>query len=322
MGKVLLTGGAGYVGSVVSEHLTLNGFDIIVVDDLRDGNICAIPHSCKFYEGDFSNPDILHELFSNDVSAIMHFAASASVPQSVKNPSLYYQNNVSKTITLLRTMIEAGVKKIVFSSTAAVYGEPVYLPIDEEHPLKPVNPYGRSKLMVEQILEDFHNAYGLKYIALRYFCAAGATDQNGESRKSQETHLIPLVVDTANKKISQIEVCGVDYLTKDGTGVRDFVHVSDIARAHVLALQALDEYPNKIFNLGTETGYSVLEVINNAKHVLECEIPHKFVSRRSGDPASLVSSSKKAKDLLNWVPEQSLDDMIRSTNEWRKNPRY
>lgn len=322
MSVILITGGAGFVGSVVAEHLALEGFDVIVVDDLRDGNLEAVPSSCRFYKKDFSNPEIIREIISGDVSTVMHFAASANVPQSVANPYLFYDNNVSGTISLVQEMVDAGLKKIVFSSTAAVYGEPEYLPIDEEHPLNPVNPYGRSKLMVEQILEDFHKAYDLQYIALRYFCAAGATDQNGESRKSKETHLIPLVVDTAIGKKSKVEVFGNDYPTRDGTGVRDFVHVSDIARAHILALEALDEYPNEIFNLGTETGYSVLEVIGAAQRGLDCDIPHKFSPRRPGDPASLVSSSKNAKNFLNWEPRYNLDDIIRSTYEWRKNPRY
>jgi len=323
MERVLVTGGAGYVGSVVTEALYKNGFPVVVVDDLRDSEKKVFPSGTIFYEQDCGDADALRGIIDeHGISIVMHLAASANVPQSVVSPAPFYQNNVAGTITLLRTMAEAGVNKFVFSSTAAVYGEPEYSPIDEDHPLNPVNPYGRSKLMIEQIIEDFHKAYGLQYIALRYFCAAGATSENGESRKSQETHLIPLVIDTALGKRPHVEVFGSDYPTKDGTGIRDYIHVSNIATAHILAMEALDNVSSGVLNLGTGNGYSVLEVIEATQRVLGCKIPRKHAPSRPGDPASLVASHKKAQEVLGWSPKHTLEDIIRSTYEWRNHPQY
>ena len=320
--EILITGGAGYIGSVVGEHLQTLGYSLVVIDDLRDGKKEAVPASATFYEADFSDEHILDTIFTtHNITSVIHLAASANVPDSVVRPLPYYQNNVTGTIALLKKMKQYSVKSILFSSTAAVYGIPVNNTITETDILKPVNPYGWSKLFDEQIIADTAAAHGLEYIIFRYFCAAGATHKNGESR-GYESHLIPLVIDTALGKRDEIKVFGNQFPTPDGTGVRDYIHVSDIARAHELALAKLGTVTNQIFNLGTNAGYSVLEIIEETEKVLGQKVNFTIVNERPGDPPSLIALAHKAKEQLGWEPSYNLQDIIRSVYAWRNNPRY
>ncbi len=320
---ILVTGGAGYIGSVVVSNLIKNGFSVIVIDDLRDGRRGSIPKGVRFFENNFSNKTVLEEIFYNyKINTVMHFAASANVPLSVKNPALYYYNNISCTLRLLDLMLKHKTDKIIFSSTAAVYGEPQYTPIDEDHPLSPINPYGRSKLMVEEILKDYSIAYNLKFITLRYFCAAGATDDNGESRKSKETHLIPLVVDKIIQPDNDLLIFGNDYDTKDGFGIRDFVHVSDIASAHISALNNIDKFPSSVYNIGSKKGYSILEVVKKAESIFKTNINYIITKRRDGDPAKLTANFDLINRDLGWKPLYNLEKMLKTAMNWRKNPKY
>lgn len=320
--EILITGGAGYIGSVVGEHLQTLGYSLVVIDDLRDGKKEAVPDGATFYEANFSDETILDAIFTtHNITTVIHLAASANVPDSVVRPLPYYQNNVTGTIALLKKMKQHNVKSILFSSTAAVYGIPVNNTIIETDILKPVNPYGWSKLFDEQIIADTAAAHGLEYIIFRYFCAAGATAKNGESR-GYESHLIPLVIDTALGKREEIKVFGNQFPTSDGTGVRDYIHVSDIARAHELALAKLGTVTNKIFNLGTNAGYSVLEIIEETEKVLGQKVNFSIVNERPGDPPSLIALAHKAKEQLGWEPSYNLQDIITSVYAWRNNPRY
>jgi UDP-glucose 4-epimerase len=320
--EILITGGAGYIGSVVGEHLQSLGYSLVVIDDLRDGKIKAVPAGATFYEANFSDTNILDTIFTtHKISCVIHLAASANVPDSVIHPLPYYENNVTATVTLLTKMKQYGVLSILFSSTAAVYGIPVNDTITESDILKPVNPYGWSKLFDEQIIADTAAAHGLNYIIFRYFCAAGATAVNGESR-GYESHLIPLVIDTALGKREEIKVFGNQFPTPDGTGVRDYIHVSDIAKAHELALVKLGTVNNQIFNLGTNAGYSVLQIIEETQKVLGQKVNFSIVKERPGDPPSLIALAHKAKQLLGWEPANSLQDIITSVHAWRNNPRY
>ncbi len=323
MYTILVTGGAGYIGSVVVEQLVEKGYKVVVIDDLRDGNKESIPDSVEFFNDNFGNKKILSEIFLNfDIDVVMHFAAYASVPLSVKTPQEYYQNNVINSINLLNMMIKFDVKKIIFSSTAAVYGEPEYTPIDERHSLTPINPYGFSKLVIENILNDYHKAYGLKNIALRYFCAAGATEKNGESRITKESHIIPLIVDSILDSNKQLRVFGTDYNTKDGSCIRDYIHVSDISLAHIMALEKLDKFQNNVYNIGTNHGYTVLDLIGKAETIHSAKINFSISKRRLGDPSSLVASYEKIQNDLGWEPKCNLKDILISTMNWRKAPNY
>ena len=320
--SILITGGAGYIGSITTTKLLQKNEKVIVVDDLSEGNRKAVSINTVFYTGNFGDPSLLKKIFSeHTIDSVMHFAASANVPDSVINPQKYYRNNVLNTISLLQIMLEFEIKKIIFSSTAAVYGEPEYTPIDEEHPKVPINPYGYSKLFIEQILEDYAVAYNLKYIIFRYFCAAGAIDENGESR-AKETHLIPLVIDAAIDKRKSISVFGNDYPTIDGTGVRDYIHVEDIANAHILGIAQIDNVNNIILNLGTNSGYSVTEIIETSSKVLGESINSSLDKKRPGDPAVLVASNSLAAKLLKWKPKNNINDIIMSAYKWRKKPKY
>jgi UDP-glucose 4-epimerase len=320
--EILITGGAGYIGSVVGEHLQTLGYSLVVIDDLRDGKKEAVPDGATFYAANFSDETILDTIFTkHNIATVIHLAASANVPDSVIRPLHYYQNNVTGTIALLKKMKQYSVKSILFSSTAAVYGIPVNNTIIETDILKPVNPYGWSKLFDEQIIADTAAAHGLEYIIFRYFCAAGATAKNGESR-GYESHLIPLVIDTALGKRDEIKVFGNQFPTPDGTGVRDYIHVSDIARAHELALAKLGTVTNQIFNLGTNAGYSVLEIIEETEKVLGQKVNFSIVKERPGDPPSLIALAHKAKEQLGWEPSYNLQDIITSVYAWRNNPRY
>jgi len=320
--NILVTGGAGYIGSVTSELLEKKGYKVIVIDDLREGKREAISDKSAFYKSNFGDVNTLENIFKNfQIDFVFHFAASANVPNSVIDPLKYYENNVVNTISLLKAMIKFNVKKIIFSSTAAVYGEPVYLPIDEKHQLKPVNPYGSSKLMIENILSDFAHAYDLNFIAFRYFCAAGATEDHGESR-DYETHLIPVVLDQVLKKRDYVTIFGNDFNTTDGTGVRDYVHVEDIARAHILGMERFDGLSGGFFNLGNGKGFSVLEIIRAAEKYLKVKVKYKIGEKRLGDPAVLIASYQKAYRQLGWEPFKTLEDIIKSAYNWRKNPKY
>ena len=322
--EILITGGAGYIGSVVGEHLQTLGYSLVIIDDLRDGKKEAVPDGATFYAANFSDEHILDTIFTtHNITTVIHLAASANVPDSVVRPLPYYQNNVTGTIALLKKMKQYSVKSILFSSTAAVYGIPVNNTIIETDILKPVNPYGWSKLFDEQIIADTAAAHGLEYIIFRYFCAAGATEKNGESR-GYESHLIPLVIDTALSKRDEIKVFGNGFPTPDGTGVRDYIHVSDIARAHELALNAMQnaKVTNQIFNLGTNAGYSVLEIIEETEKVLGQKVNFSIVKERPGDPPSLIALAHKAKEQLGWEPRYNLQDIITSVYAWRNNPRY
>lgn len=301
---ILICGGAGYIGSHANKMLSRMGYETVVFDNLIYGHREAVKWG-SFVEGDLKNPEEIEAVFEKyPIDAVMHFAAYAYVGESVVDPEKYYFNNVACTLNLLRAMRRHGCDKIIFSSTCATYGEPERVPIVEEMDQRPINPYGASKLMVERILADYGVAYGLRSVALRYFNAAGA-DPEGEIGEDHnpETHLIPLVLDAASGKQPDIKVFGTDYPTRDGSCIRDYIHVEDLARAHVLALEYLQSGgASERFNLGNERGTSVLEVIEAARKVTGRDIPVTLVERRPGDPAVLVGSSEKAKRVLGWRP--------------------
>ena len=318
--QILVTGGAGYIGSVVCEMLLDNGHSMVVIDDLRDGNAAAISPGTVFFEKNFSDADTLHHIFSSySIELVIHLAALANVPDSVVNPLNYYENNMNGTVVLLQKMKEFNIQRIIFSSTAAVYGDPVFSPMTEAHPREPVNPYGFSKLFDEQVIKDCCVAHGLQYFIFRYFCAAGATKLHGESR-THESHLIPLAIDTALGKRESLAVFGNDFDTADGSGVRDFIHVADIANAHILAMQS--NQWNQVLNLGTGSGYSVLEIIKETEKVTGKPINYSIAPKRPGDPPSLIASPATAKELIGWEPQHSLYNIISSAVAWRQHPLY
>jgi len=308
MSKVLVTGGAGYIGSHAVLQLLEAGYEVVILDNLVYGHKDLVDSVLKvdLIVGNTSDRPLLDQVFTSyDISAVMHFSAYAYVGESISNPAKYYRNNVEGTLTLLEAMVAHGINKFIFSSTCATYGIPQVIPIPESHPQKPINPYGKSKLMVEQILEDFAKAYGLKYVSFRYFNAAGADPQArlGEDH-CPETHLIPLVLLTALGQRESITVFGTDYNTPDGTCIRDYIHVTDLASAHVLGLAYLQQgHHCQVFNLGNGNGFSVKEVIDCAKQVTERNFPVIYGDRRAGDPPALVGSSSKAQEILGWRPQ-------------------
>ncbi|HHY74181.1 MAG TPA: UDP-glucose 4-epimerase GalE [Bacillus bacterium] len=317
---ILVVGGAGYIGSHIVKQLVKNGQHVVVYDNLSTGHREFVKGNVPFILGDLSNQEQLRLLFSNyPIQAVMHFAANAYVGESVTNPQKYYLNNVSNTLNLLEVMREFNVETFVFSSTCATYGVPMQIPIKEDHPQLPINPYGRSKWMVEQILEDYSNAYGLKYAALRYFNAAGA-DQECEIGEwhDPETHLIPLILDAALGKRNYIQIFGTDYNTEDGTCVRDYIHVEDLATAHILALHYLKEQQqSNVFNLGNGKGYSVREIIRAVEKVTGKGVPTVETTRREGDPAILVGSAEKANAVLQWETKyKSIESIIETAWKW------
>ncbi len=318
--NILLTGGAGYIGSHVNKELHKKGFRTIVVDNLVNGHRELVRWG-SLMEVDLLNRKALEEIFRNTrIEAVMHFAAFAYVGESVKNPKKYYVNNVIGTLNLLEVMTKTDVDKIIFSSTCAVYGNPEYIPMDEEHPRNPINPYGRSKLTAEHMLEDFCRAYGLRYVYLRYFNAAGA-DSEGEIGEwhEPETHLIPNLLDAALGIRSCAEIFGTDYDTPDGTCIRDFIHVTDLAEAHVKALvYLLEGGDSDVFNLGTGTGYSVREVVGVVEKVTGRRLRVKESPRRPGDPPVLVASPSKASRVLNWRARFGIEDIVRTAWEWHR----
>lgn len=318
--KVLVVGGAGYIGSHTVKELQRLGHEVIVYDNLDKGHQAAVDPGVPLIKGCLFDQQLLASTFrEHAIEAVVHFAASSLVGESMQQPALYYRNNVAGTLSLLEAMREAGIDKIVFSSTAAVYGEPDVWPITEDMPLRPTNVYGRTKLVIEGMLADFAAAYGLNYVSLRYFNAAGALAGGaiGEDH-TPETHLIPLVLKTALGQRPAIDVYGTDYSTPDGTCIRDYIHVTDLAAAHVLALEHLAQGGvSRVYNLGSETGFSVKEVIQLAKEITGVDFPVREVSRRAGDPAVLVASSARIKQELNWQPACSdLETIIRSAWLW------
>jgi UDP-glucose 4-epimerase len=315
---LVVTGGAGFVGSVVAEFAVAAGHEVTIIDNLQEGNRSAVPNGCGLLTQDFGDRVVLDQLMSESpVDAVIHLAAETTVATSVTDPAKYFVNNVAKGIALLEAMRRHRVGRMVFSSTAATYGEPRTVPISEEHQLKPISAYGESKLMFERCLEWFHRAYGMHAICLRYFNAAGATALHGEHRRD-ETHLIPLALDAAQGRREAVDIFGYDYSTRDGTCVRDYVHVADIARAHLAALARIDAVGFGCFNVGSESGYSVLDVINAAEAVTGRIIPRIVRPRRPGDPAALVATAAKLRRVLSWTPEQStLESIIATAWEWR-----
>ena len=319
---VLILGGAGYIGSHTALELVRGGADVVIADNLVTGHKSAVPDGARFYRGDIRDMDFLDGLFSEEkVDAVIHFAAFSLVEESVNEPLKYYDNNLCGTKTLLEAMVKHKVDKIVFSSTAAVYGEPENIPIIESAVTNPTNPYGETKLAMERMFRWSADAYGLKYVSLRYFNACGADGSGniGEAH-NPETHLIPLVLQVPNGKRESISIFGTDYDTPDGTCVRDYIHVTDLAAAHILAVDYLKSGgKSDIFNLGNGVGYSVREVIETARRITGHPIPAIEASRRAGDPARLVASSEKAKKVLGWKPvHDSLDDIIQSAWSWHK----
>lgn len=317
---VLVTGGAGYIGSVTVELLRAQGEQVIILDNLSRGYRRAVPADAVFYEGSLGNRALIKQITeAHSIEACVHFAALAYVGESVERPARYYENNVGQGIELLGALREAGTRQFIFSSTCATYGEPQYMPLDEQHPQRPVNPYGWSKFVLERVLESYDRAYGMKFVALRYFNAAGATETLGETHQP-ETHLIPIVLEVAEGKRPHVPVFGGDYPTPDGTAVRDYIHVTDLGTAHLLALKHLrGGGQSEFINLGNGTGYSVLEVIEAARQVTGREINMHIEPRRAGDPAHLIAKADRARDVLGWQPAHpDLADIIGSAWRWRQ----
>lgn len=323
---ILVTGGAGYIGSHTVLNFLNKGYEIVVIDNLENGHIETINTlkqigNIHFVKGDLRNLDDVEAVFSNyQIDTVIHFAGFIQVEESVRNPEKYYKNNVLASINLFNTMVQHNVQKIVFSSSAAVYGEPVYTPIDEKHPKKPLNPYGENKSKVEEILKDYDSKYNLKSICLRYFNVAGADSLSriGEWHEP-ETHLIPNILKSIFEKDKTFKIFGTDYDTFDGTCIRDYVNVEDLAEAHYLAyLYLKDNKKSEIFNLGTENGSSVKEVFETVEEITGKKINVELTERRLGDAAILLANSSKAKEILKWSPEHSLEDSIKTAYLWEK----
>lgn len=323
---ILVTGGAGYIGSHCVLALLKQKYDVVIFDNLSTGHIETVNTLKKygnvnFVQGDLLDYSALDKLFKNyKIDAVVHFAAYSQVGESVKNPQKYYINNVCGTINLLKAMLENNVMKIVFSSTAATYGEPKYIPIDENHPQNPINTYGQTKLIIEKIMDDYDRAYGLKSVRLRYFNVAGADSENrvGEWH-DPETHLIPNILKSTFAGGKTFEMYGTDYDTKDGTCVRDYINIEDLAQAHILALKYLENGgKTDYFNLGTNEGNTVKEVFTVCEEITGKRIPVNVMGRRDGDPASLVADNRKAKNILGWMPNNNLKTSIKTAYEWEK----
>ncbi|MEO6590376.1 MAG: UDP-glucose 4-epimerase GalE [Pyrinomonadaceae bacterium] len=317
---ILVTGGAGYIGSAAVEDLQKKGEAVVVIDNLVYGHRNAVDESAAFYEGEIGDEKLMRQILSeHNIEACMHFSAYAYVGESVENPQKYYENNFVQTLKLLDVLLENNVRKFIFSSTCATYGEPQYVPIDEKHPQNPVNPYGMTKFMVEKVLEDYDTAYGLKFVALRYFNACGASGNCGEDH-DPETHLIPLVLFAAQGKRAFVSIFGDDYPTPDGTAVRDYIHISDLSQAHLLAFEHLQNGGNSEFiNLGNGKGFSVREVVEAARKITGREIKAETAPRREGDPSRLVADSKKAREVLGWSPQfPEIEKIIESAWKWHE----
>ena len=317
---ILVTGGAGYIGSVAVEDLRAKGESVVVIDNLVYGHRDAIEPSVKFYEGEIGDDSLIRKILSeNEIEACMHFSAYAYVGESVEQPQKYYENNFVQTLKLLNILVENDVRKFIFSSTCATFGEPQYVPIDEKHPQNPINPYGMTKFMIEKVLQDYDKAYDLKFVALRYFNACGASGNCGEHH-DPETHLIPLILFAAQGRRDSIAIFGDDYPTPDGTAIRDYIHISDLSQAHLLALEHLRKNGDSEFiNLGNGSGYSVKEVVEAARKVTGKEIKAEIAPRRAGDPSKLVADAKKAREVLGWNPQfPAIENIIESAWEWHE----
>ncbi len=320
--SVLICGGAGYIGSHNVRAFKAHGDDVIVVDSLETGHRASVPNDVKFYEGDIRNSEILDKIFTeNNIEAVIHFCAYSLVGESVEKPLKYFDNNVGGMISLLEAMQRHDVKRIIFSSTAATYGEPKKVPILETDPTEPTNPYGESKRIMEKMMHWVSSRYDIRYVSLRYFNVAGAWHDGsiGEDHKC-ETHLIPLILQVPLGKRNHITIYGDDYPTKDGTCIRDYIHVEDLAKAHILALEYLRSGgESNIFNLGSGDGYSVMEMINAARKVTGHPIPAQIGERRAGDPARLIADSTKAQNILRWKPEITrMEDIISTAWKWHQ----
>ncbi len=318
---ILVTGGAGYIGSHTVAALLERGEEVVVIDNLQTGHKEALLGG-KLYEGDLRDKELLKKLFAeNEIEGVIHFAANSLVGESMQNPGKYYDNNMYGTLCLLEAMNEAGVRKIVFSSTAATYGEPEKTPIEETDRTEPTNVYGETKLMMERMIRWYDRVLNVRYVALRYFNAAGAHESGkiGEDHRP-ETHLIPIVLQTALGQRSHISVFGDDYPTADGTCIRDYLHVSDLADAHLRAIDYLKNGgESDVFNLGSGSGFSVQEIIETARKVTGKEIPVKIEPRRAGDPAVLIASSQKARSVLGWTPaRENIETIIGSAWSWHQ----
>lgn len=322
--RVLITGGAGYIGSHTNRMLAQKGIETVIVDDLSDGHEEAVVAG-RLVAGNFGDAGLLDGIMGmSEFDAVVHFAAFASVPDSVIRPARYYRNNVTNMQTLLDACVKHGVKHVIFSSSAATFGEPEYTPMDEAHPQKPINPYGYTKLVGEHLLADYERAYGLKFCAFRYFCAAGASKDGaiGEAH-NPETHLIPVMMKAAMSG-KAFEVYGSDYATRDGSCIRDFIHVDDIADAHIRGLEYLaDGGKSEDFNLGSSEGFTVLEMVKALREVSGLDVPYDIAGRREGDPAVLVASSTKAGEILGWKAEHSgINEILRDAWNWENHRRY
>ncbi len=320
---ILVLGGAGYIGSHTVYELIDNGEDVVIIDNLLTGHEEAVHPKARFYKGDIRDKEFLDSVFKKEkIDAVIHFAASSLVGESMEKPLKYYDNNLCGTKILLDSMVEHGIDKIVFSSTAAVYGEPERIPILETDKTEPTNTYGETKLSMEKMFKWVGKAHGLRYVSLRYFNACGAhvSGKIGEDH-NPESHLIPLILQVPNGKREFISIFGEDYQTKDGTCIRDYIHVTDLAQAHILAVKYLQNGgKSDIFNLGNGIGFSVKEVIETARKVTQNAIPAKVTPRRTGDPAKLIASSDKAKKVLGWKPQHAeLDEIISTAWNWHKN---
>jgi UDP-glucose 4-epimerase len=315
--RILVTGGAGYIGSVTAESLQAAGHGVWILDNLSRGHRSAVPRGAPLIHGDVRDRESVGALLRRErIDCVMHFCAASLVGESMEDPGAYFDNNVVGMIHLLRAMVDAGTHGIIFSSSAATYGEPERIPIAEDHPVRPNNPYGESKLMSERLLAWFQAVHGIRFVALRYFNAAGATERRGEDH-TPETHLIPLALRAASRDGQTLSVFGRDYPTPDGTCIRDYIHVLDLADAHIRALERLDTLPERVLNLGNGEGYSVMDVVRAIERVTGRTVPVHDAPRRPGDPARLVASSARARDLLGWSPSHpDLEGIVRDAWIW------
>ena len=317
--KILVTGGAGYIGGTVTRILLEAGHAVTIYDNLCHSKRAAVASGAEFVEGDLANRPLLEELLrSNQFDGVMHFAALIEAGESMQKPEIYFRNNTAGTLSLLEAMLATGHNRLVFSSTAACYGEPERTPIEEDARLEPTNAYGESKLLVEHMLRWFNSIHGFRYASLRYFNVAGAIEGYGEAHEP-ESHLIPLILDVALGRREKIKIFGQDYPTKDGTCIRDYIHVRDLADAHLLALAALNDRDRVIYNIGNGQGFTVREVIESVRRVTGRPVPAEECPRRPGDPAVLVASSEKIKRELGWKPQfADLDAIVASAWEWHQ----
>ncbi|MBA1434460.1 UDP-glucose 4-epimerase GalE [Bombilactobacillus bombi] len=319
---IMVAGGAGYIGSHMVHQLIEEGYDVVIVDNLSTGHRRAVNPKARFYEGDTRDLDFLNQVFEREnIQAVIHMDAFSIVPESVKNPLKYFDNNVIGMVKLFEAMQQHAIHYLIFSSTAATFGQPKKTPVADSAPQEPINPYGESKLMMEQMMKWVDQAYGIKSVALRYFNAAGALEDGsiGEDH-NPETHLIPIILRTAMGEQDTLKIYGNDYNTPDGTNVRDYVHIIDLAQAHILALKYLQAgNPSDAFNLGSSTGFSVQEIVAAAREVTQKPIPAEFAPRRGGDPDTLVADSSRAKKVLGWKPKyDNIHDIIQTAWTWKQ----